>query len=48
MSLELATILAVMGVLWAGNAVSLNPSFSIGGPDSKVPGMLLGLLGMLP
>lgn len=47
MSLELATILAVMGVLWAGNAVSLNPSFSIGGQDSRVPGGVLGLLGKI-
>lgn len=37
----LATILALMGVLWTGNLVS----FSIGGVDPKVGG-LLGLLGM--
>lgn len=41
MELVLATILALMGVLWTGNLVS----FSIGGVDPKVSG-LLGLLGM--
>ena len=49
-SIELAAILAVMGTVWTGNPVSLNPSFSIGGTDPEVQnllGNLLGLLGMI-
>lgn len=46
-SLELATILAVMGVVWAGNLVSLNPSFSIGGNDTEVQNLLGNVLGLL-
>ncbi|CZT19509.1 related to oxidase [Ramularia collo-cygni] len=40
MELALGTIIAAMGVLWTGNLVT----FSIGGADPRVPG-LLGLLG---
>lgn len=43
MDIVLATVLALMGVLWTGNLVS----FSIGGATPKVSGGLLGLLGML-
>ncbi|KAF7195117.1 Dothistromin biosynthesis peroxidase dotB [Pseudocercospora fuligena] len=46
-SLELGTILAVMGVVWTGNPVSLNPSFSIGGNDTEVQNLLGNLLGVL-
>jgi hypothetical protein len=46
-SLELATILAVMGVVWTGNPLSLNPSFSIGGPDPDAQNLLGNLLGLL-
>ncbi|KAK4503777.1 hypothetical protein PRZ48_004692 [Zasmidium cellare] len=45
--LELATILAVMGVVWTGNPISLNPSFSIGGNDTEVQNLLGNLLGLL-
>lgn len=43
------TILAIMGVVWTGNPLSLDPSFSIGGHDTGVNnllGNLGGLLGM--
>lgn len=46
-SLELATLLAVMGVVWTGNPVSLDPSFSIGGNDTEVQNLLGNLLGLL-
>lgn len=45
--IELATILAVMGVVWTGNPISLNPSFSIGGNDTDVQNLLGNLLGLL-
>jgi hypothetical protein len=47
---ELALILGLMGTVWTGNPVSLNPGFSIGGPPDTSLGNLLGnldgLLGM--
>lgn len=49
MGVDLATVLAVMGTVWGGNPLSLNPSFSIGGKDDRVTnllGNLAGLLGM--
>lgn len=47
MSLELSTILSVMGVVWTGNPLSLNPSFSIGGNDTRVQNLLGNVLGLL-
>jgi hypothetical protein len=51
MGLELSLILGVMGTVWTGNPLSLNPGFSIGGTtlgdgSSNILGNLLGLLGM--
>ncbi|KAF2838137.1 Cloroperoxidase [Patellaria atrata CBS 101060] len=47
MGVDLATILAVMGTVWAGNPLSLNPGFSIGGQTRKVQNLLGNLLGLL-
>lgn len=46
MGLDLATIIAAMGVVGTGNPLSLNPSFSIGGVSPKVKGPLGNLLGL--
>ncbi|KAI5361286.1 Putative chloroperoxidase [Septoria linicola] len=46
-SVELATLLSVMGVVWTGNLISLSPSFSIGGNDTDVQNLLGNLLGLL-
>lgn len=46
-SIELAALLAVMGVVWTGNPLSANPSFSIGGQDSRVQNLLGNLVGLL-
>ncbi|KAF2767032.1 Cloroperoxidase [Teratosphaeria nubilosa] len=46
-SVELATILAVMGVVWTGNPISLNPSFSIGDADPQAQNLLGNVLGLL-
>lgn len=48
MGVDLATALAVMGTVWVGNPLSLNPGFSIGGPtpkSSNILGNLVGLIG---
>jgi hypothetical protein len=48
MGLELSLILGIMGTVWTGNPLSLNPGFSIGGPageSSNILGNLLGLVG---
>jgi hypothetical protein len=52
MGLELSLILGIMGTVWTGNPLSLNPGFSIGGTaagdgSNNILGNLLGLLGML-
>lgn len=46
MGLDLATIIAAMGVVGTGNPLSLKPSFSIGGVSPKVKGLLGNLLGL--
>lgn len=51
MGLELSLILGIMGTVWTGNPLSLNPGFSIGGPPTGLVGQnllgnLIGLLGM--
>jgi hypothetical protein len=47
MGVDLATILAVMGTVWSGNPLSLNPGFSIGGPTTKSSNLLGNLFGLL-
>lgn len=49
MGIDLATVLGIMGTVWTGNPLSLEPSFSIGGQSPAVHNLLdnaLGLLGM--
>ncbi|KAK5130761.1 hypothetical protein LTR08_001706 [Meristemomyces frigidus] len=46
MGLDLATILATMGVVFAGAPVSLAPEFSIAGQDKAVDNLLNGVLGL--
>ncbi|KAL2870904.1 peroxidase family protein [Aspergillus lucknowensis] len=48
MGLDLALILAIMGTVWTGNPLSVDPGFSIGGRDTGVNNILgngLNLLG---
>lgn len=47
MGIDLATILAVMGTVWVGDPISLNPSFSIGGVTPAVSDLLDNLGGLL-
>ncbi|KAF2171058.1 hypothetical protein M409DRAFT_19031 [Zasmidium cellare ATCC 36951] len=47
MGIEIATILSVMGVVWTGNPLSLNPSFSIDGNDTRIENLLDNVLGLL-
>jgi len=46
MGLDLSLGLSLLGVVWTGNPISLNPSFSIGGggPDNILDNAF-GLLG---
>lgn len=49
MGVDLALVLATMGLISVGNPLSVNPGFSIGGRDTGVNNILgngLGLLGM--
>lgn len=47
MGLDLATILSVMGTVFVGNPLSLNPGFSIGGPASGAQNILGNVFGLL-
>lgn len=47
MGVDLATILAIMGTVWTGDPLSLDPSFSIGGVDPGVDNLLDNLGGLL-
>ncbi|KAJ5779131.1 hypothetical protein N7457_006851 [Penicillium paradoxum] len=47
MGIDLATILALMGTVWTGDPISLEPSFSIGGPDTGVHNLLNNVGGVL-
>lgn len=47
MGVDLATILAIMGTVWTGDPLSLDPSFSIGGRDPGVNNLLNNLGGLL-
>jgi hypothetical protein len=47
MGVDLATVLAIMGTVWTGDPLSLDPSFSIGGRDTGVNNLLNNLGGIL-
>ncbi|KAL1799331.1 hypothetical protein ACET3X_003368 [Alternaria dauci] len=47
MGTELALVLGVMGTVWTGNPLSLDPGFSIGGPATGTDNILGNLLGLL-
>ncbi|RLL98706.1 hypothetical protein CFD26_100794 [Aspergillus turcosus] len=47
MGMDLSTILKLMGVVWTGNPLALQPSFSIGGRDTGVNNLLNNLGGLL-
>jgi len=52
MGLELSLILGIMGTVWTGNPLSLDPGFSIGGAPTGIEGEnilgnVLGLVGMI-
>ncbi|KAM0714459.1 hypothetical protein Q7P37_010246 [Cladosporium fusiforme] len=47
MGIDLALILAIMGVVWTGNPISLDPSFSIGGNSTAVWNALDNVQGVL-
>lgn len=49
MGIDLSLVLGLMGVVWTGNPISTNPSFSIGGggPDN-ILGNVFGVLGRYP
>ncbi|KAF2091596.1 oxidase [Saccharata proteae CBS 121410] len=47
MGIDLVTILALMGTVWVGNPLSLNPGFSIGGPTAGTDNILDNLGGLL-
>lgn len=47
MSVELGGLLAVMGTVFVGNPLSLDPGFSIGGESTAVSNLLGNLLGLL-
>ena len=53
MGIDLALILGVMGTVWTGNPLSLDPGFSIGGTaagdrSDNILGNLVGVLGTSP
>lgn len=47
MGLDLALVLGIMGVVWTGNPISLEPSFSIGGNTTAVWNALDNVEGVL-
>lgn len=47
MSLELGLLLSIMGTVWSGNPLSLDPSFSIGGNSTAVYNALDNAQGLL-
>ncbi|KAF2769284.1 Cloroperoxidase [Teratosphaeria nubilosa] len=47
MGIDVTLVLAVMGVVFSGNPLSLDPSFSIGGNNARVQNALGNLLGLL-
>lgn len=47
MGLDLGGVLALMGTVFVGNPLSLNPGFSIGGPTASVENILGNAFGLL-
>jgi hypothetical protein len=47
MGTDLSLILGIMGTVWTGNPLSLNPGFSIGGPPPTSSGLLGSVTGLL-
>jgi hypothetical protein len=47
MGTELSLVLGIMGTVWTGNPLSLNPGFSIGGPPPAASDLLGSLTGFL-
>jgi hypothetical protein len=47
MGVDLATVLAVMGTVFVGNPLSIDPGFSIGGYSPAVENLLGNVLGLL-
>jgi hypothetical protein len=47
MGTELSLVLGIMGTVWTGNPLSLNPGFSIGGPPPPASDLLGSLTGFL-
>ncbi|KAF2498991.1 Cloroperoxidase [Lophium mytilinum] len=47
MGIDLGTLIGVMGTVYSGNPLSLDPGFSIGGESSKVSNILGNVLGLL-
>ncbi|KAL1998501.1 hypothetical protein VTN02DRAFT_6056 [Thermoascus thermophilus] len=47
MGIDLATVLGIMGTVWTGNPLSLDPSFSIGGQSPAVNNLLDNAFGLL-
>ncbi|KAF7715040.1 Chloroperoxidase domain-containing protein [Penicillium ucsense] len=47
MGIDLATVLAIMGTVWTGDPLSLDPRFSIGGRSTGVNNLLDNLGGLL-
>jgi hypothetical protein len=46
MGIDLGSVLSLMGTVWTGNPLSLDPGFSIGGESSKVTNFAENLLGL--
>lgn len=46
MGLDLGTVLSLMGTVWTGNPLSLDPGFSIGAESDKVSNLAENLLGL--
>lgn len=47
MGVDLGGVLAVLGTVFVGNPLSLDPGFSIGGASPAVSNLLGNLLGLL-
>jgi hypothetical protein len=47
MGLDLGGVLAIMGTVFVGDPLSLNPGFSIGGPTDAVENLLGNAFGLL-
>ena len=47
MGADLGLVLSVMGTVWVGNPLSINPGFSIAGESPAVESLLGDLFGIL-